>query len=465
MKKATLLVIATITTLTFAQNARLDAMAGVSTQGDFSTALKKAADIIDYKDQAQMSAGGSQGGYLDSTNGNYYNFIATKSIGRNVVIGATVNTAADYSDYYSAAFNYATAQSIDTTYSPSIDHNKYLPYPNLLAAFQLGDNFVLGAELFYDINKADSTNETDTIKLKGVESISQMGFNVTANLGEDFKVSPYFGMAFPMLNTYYEVEENGNIIENTTKKNRSAIEMNAGADLSFPVGKVDMQVNAHWNMLKYQFQTDSSVTAIDSTPAVDTTIVSPNKTVNNSFNLLYGVTGTMFDKLLWVIEYRGSYDISRLKNEDKNTNPVTKIYTDTTKGMHNEFALAFERPVKGFWIFDGLIPRAGFLYVAGANKTKVNHKTDPKSTIQTFQNYSNGMNLTTGFGLTKGRATIDIAANFSNWDASFTGPTTASATLTVNFGKNFKSQKNKNLDEEQNNTPKVEPINNESFNY
>ncbi len=417
MKKLTTALVLGATALSFGQNARTDAMAGTSTQGDMSRILTRSAvEALHYKNKVQMSANA----------GGEYNFIATKTLSDNFIIGASLNSSMNHSGFYSSAYTYhnALAGNFGSTSNLSGSQNDM---PNILVGFELSDMLAFGGELFLDANRYKAEQEAEGSSSETKESISTKGFILSAEIGEDFLISPRFGMGFPKNKFEYETTLAGT----TTKylaETEKALQIKAGADVVWSTGIVDMEAGFGWEMEKFQFKNTNA--------GVSTTEDITYKT--NAFDLLYGVTGTLSDDLLWVVEYRGEYVLNRSNNKPKDADPAFESNTDVTHIDH-EVAIGFERPVKGFWIFDGLTPRAGFVYSAGKNKNATTIETGDKNDSKSSGNYADGATLSTGFGLTKGRATIDIAADFSQWDASFTGPNTASATLTVDFGKNSKS--------------------------
>ncbi len=450
MKKLIPLMLVGATAVAFGQNARVDAMGGVTTQGDISEGFHNAAYLVPYLNSAQMST--DQDGD--------FNFIATKTIGDKMFIGASLSedgnviTVQDTGDVYVHNF-FSDAKTWHNSGTWDINTDTWIPgtrsilptdefnaIPNLIIGAKLSSTLAVGAEIYYDANKvkneetkqiADPNNLSSTIETESVtkESISNKGIILSAVVGDEFKIAPRVGIGFPRNSLTIEHSGGGATIDSTYETN-NAIAITAGADLVWPVNDLEMKASVDWTMEKYQFT--QTVPGIDpvSFNSVDITTDGNTKVANN-FSILYGVTGTLKDDLLWVAEYRGDYLIGREKQEVKDTD-IKNTYDHSS--MQNEFALGFERPVDGFFIFDELTPRAGFQYTGGKGYYSTEGKGKGNEiTYNAKGNYSDGVALTTGFGLEKGRATIDLALEFGEWEGAISGPSAGSATLTVDFGK------------------------------
>jgi len=417
MKKLIPLMLVGAATVAFGQNARVEAMAGVTTQGDMSDGFYNTAYLIPYLNSGQMTA---------DHNGDF-DFIATKTFGDILFIGASLSddgnvitvqdeTGLDIHNF----FTDAKALHNGSSTGSMINQDEFNPIPNLIVGADISSSLAVGAEIYYDVNRVNQESEDvdgdETIE----ESITNKGVIVSALIGDEYQLAPRLGIGLPRNNLTIE-NSNSGVTTTDTYETKSAVAITAGADLLWPVNNVDMLASVGWSMEKYQLTQKIADTETDG-----------NTKVANNFSVLYGVTGTLNDDLLWVAEYRGDYLIGREKQKTDGDNKSTTDYSS----MQNEFALAFERPVDGFWIFDGLTPRAGFQYTGGKGYDKDVSKTGGEDSNENIsRNYSYGVDLTTGFGLEKGRATIDLALEFGDWEGAISGPSAGSATLTVDFGK------------------------------
>ncbi|MGM0461793.1 MAG: hypothetical protein ACQEQ4_05170 [Fibrobacterota bacterium] len=385
MKKLILTITAVcmISTSVFA-NARTAAL-GTWSQRDVSDLLYNPALMMDYYDLAQASASGT----------NDFDFFLSKQLSRSLYLGTSID-----------------ANSIVKGRFYSFPDVYPMSFPQFFMALDLG-GFNLGIKTLYEFgydkeyseNDGDAvTDERTLISTKGLLFSAVMGSDATGRLKPRISIKQL---------RYSDLDD----IAETEDHTEFGLGLSAGLEARIPVmGDGELVLGGDWELERYRFATTA-----DNSTTKDDEIHS-----DIFWNYHAGLVGEILEDLLWVAEYRGDVAAQKLLDEsgDDDLTEVDYTYTHTA-------ALAFEKPVDGFWIFDTFTPRSGFSYSFNSDVSKL-EQGDEEYRASALG--SDGLEFTTGFGLSKGRTTADLQAEFGDWPNAMTGPTGVMASLTVNFG-------------------------------
>jgi hypothetical protein len=385
MKKLILTITAVcmISTSVFA-NARTAAL-GTWSQRDVSDLLYNPALMTDYYDLAQASARGT----------NDFDFFLSKQLSRSLYLGTSID-----------------ANSIVKGRFYSFRDVYPMSFPQFFMALDLG-GLNLGIKTLYEFsydkdyseNDGDAvTDQRTLVSTKGLLFSAVMGSDATGRLKPRLSIKQ---LRYSALDEVAETEDHTEF----------GLGLSAGLEARIPVmGDGELVLGGDWELERYRFATTA-----------DNNTTKEDEIYSDIFwNYHAGLVGEILDDLLWVAEYRGDVDAEKLVDEsgDDDLTEVGYTYTHTA-------ALAFEKPVDGFWIFETFTPRSGFSYSFNSDVT-TQEQGDVESRTSALG--SDGLEFTTGFGLSKGRVTADLQAEFGDWPNAMTGPTGVMASLTVNFG-------------------------------
>lgn len=397
-----------------AQNARVDAMGGCDIIDDIIGILGNPADMNDFGDQIQVT--GSPGGFGPA--------IGIKSFGRNFNLGAManmpigVNSSVLRSDFYQDAEN-----EIENNADPLIGAielpSSFPTYPHLLFGADF-DPVSIGLDLFIEANRYKDVTEPGADKVESTASISNFGTKLSANveLG-NFVISPLFGIGFPRTKAEI-VSEGTNVADTTiTFESEEKLFLNFGSELGLEVRGFNFIGGFFYTLESYQFNDRNTL---------------QDKNKGSFIDAYLGLIAEVLNGMLFVTQYNLGIGIDQ----------VTQITTDDhivkSSDLSHDFRFGFERPISGVWIFDDLVPRAGIQYtIADTNRLKNESDDGDSITTENLANYSTQVQLTTGIGITKGIAAVDVAVVIGSWDGVLTGPSVISGTLTLDFGKKSSS--------------------------
>ncbi|MGM0442890.1 MAG: hypothetical protein ACQEQV_01735 [Fibrobacterota bacterium] len=394
-------------TAIWADNARLDALNTMS-QRDMNDIKENPALMEEYGDMVQASS---------NTSGDY-NFLLAKKISNSIYLGAEMATGSVLrGSFYTEAQNYVGVSDYSVN-----------SIPNILFAVNMG-NVDLGIKLMYEMYRNKSVDESTSGDVTTTQTerdlMSTKGLMVSAVIGEGASVEPYVSVMLPKASSISETTYDGgdNDDTKTEYKDDLGIALNAGFQVRMPMNRAEMVAGAAWQLEKYRFATENDPGEVDKSTVTHSDIYW-------DYNL--GFVGTLGDDLQWAAEYVGSIFIDKTVDEPEGENEVDTRNRDND--VMNTFALSFEKPVEGFWIFDTFTPRAGLAYAYNLDVTDDKDTEDESYHNESITSDYNGVNLTSGFGLSKGRATVDVAADFGDWNNVMTGPSGLAASLTVDFG-------------------------------
>lgn len=385
-----------------AQNARVDAMGGCDIIDDIIGILGNPADMNDFGDQIQVTGSPTAFGPA----------IGIKSLGRNFNIGAMANmtpgsgSSVLQGEFYSSA---EAAHEANLLLPAPVDLPSSFPtYPHVLFGLNFG-NFALGIDAFLEIAKYKSVDDLGGDETERSASISNFGAIVSANIElGNLTISPLFGIGAPKATGTNEALATTSDVE--TEKN---LLISVGSELGLEIRDLNIFGGFFYRLEKYRFE-------------IGGTDGDENK--ESFIDAYIGMFTEILNGLLVVTQYNLGIGLDKAIDANDNLTRLTDL-------SHN-FRFGFERPISGVWIFDDLVPRAGLRYSIndlGRYHTE-DENADTTSDINN-PNTSTQVQLTTGIGVTKGIAAIDLAVVIGSWDGVLTGPSVISGTLTLDFGK------------------------------
>ncbi len=419
-----------------AQNARVDAMGGCSIIPDISRTLRLPADMNGYPDQMQ---GTVYSGPL------FGSVLGIKGIGDMFRVGVMMPTVDYVVEYIEDGIDPTTgAFFTDTTYigsgssvlrsnfyADALDILDYLPFsvgelpdafphiPHILFGINL-DPVTIGLDFFMEMTryKYESISEAGGVKTETTEEakITNVGGILSANIDINaLSISPRFGIGVPKVSGLDESKDPQTSVKNEITS-ESGIFLTVGTELGFELNDFNLVGGFFFTNESYQFNVDDTL---------------QNEQANRFIDAYLGFTTEIRNSLLFVAQYGLGIEIEN--DIDTNTNGG-RDYKE--KGLSHSFRFGLERPIEGVWIFDALTPRAGLVYVLSGEKFSVTNSGGDKYELSMNDpNYAGQAQLTTGLGLSKGIAAIDINVVIGSWDGALTGPSVIEGTLTLDFGK------------------------------
>lgn len=385
-----------------AQNARIDALGGCNIVDDITRVLRLPAYVNDFGDQIQVTGSPTAFGPA----------IGIKSLGRNFNIGAMANmtpgsgSSVLRGEFYSSA---EAAHEANLLLPTPVDLPPSFPtYPHLLFGLNFG-SFALGIDAFLEIAKYKSVDDLDGDETERSASISDFGAIVSANIElGNLTISPLFGIGAPKATGTNEALATTSDVE--TDKN---LLISVGSELGLEIRDLNIFGGFFYRLEKYRFE-------------IGGTNGDENK--ESFIDAYIGMFTEILNGLLVVTQYNFGLGLDKAIDADDDVTSLTDL-------SHN-FRFGLERPVSGVWIFDDLVPRAGLQY--SINDLDREHTEDENAGTTSDinnPNTSTQVQLTTGIGVTKGIAAVDLAVLIGSWDGVLTGPTVMSGTLTLDFGK------------------------------
>ncbi len=417
-----------------AQNARVDAMGGCEITPDISRILSYPADINKYPDQMQgtVYSGPSFGPVL-----------GVKAIGDMFRVGISIPMLKHSIANIDMTIDPTSGEiSYDTTFSGSrssvlrsdfygdaldaLDNNASLagqlpdafPHiPHLLFGVNL-DPVTIGLDFFIEMtrykNEGTSVSGAQKTETTNKAKISNVGGILSADIDlGGFTISPLVGIGTPSVSGLVEVKTD-TTIRNEIKK-ESGIFLTVGGEVGLGVSDFNLIAGFFFTNESYQLNIYNVI---------------QNEMKNRFIDTYLGFT-TEVNSLFLVAQYGLGLEIG--ENIDINDTTGTN-YKD--KEFTHSFRFGLERPISGVWIFDELIPRAGLTYILlGESSSSENSGGETSESSTNNANSANQAQLTTGIGLAKGIAAVDINVVLGSWDGALTGPSVIEGTLTLNFGK------------------------------
>jgi len=386
-----------------AQNARVDAMGGCDINDDISRTLTFPAEVNDYGDQLQGTASGT----------NFGTVIGIKGVGNMINLGFTANHGPVLRNgFYSAAETLLEQGILDT--------NDRLPsafpvYPHILFGLDL-DAVSLGLDMYYKATRYKYSDEDGGDLVSQEAKISHFGLNLNANLDVgDMSISPIFGLGFPKAKGINEDKANDFKTEVTSL---TGLRLKVGTELGFDLGRIDVIGGFFFTLESFQFSYDDN-----------TTETKGNENKESFMDIYLGLTTNVLNGLFLVSQYNITINID--KEIQVNNNDWETKYNRYT----HDFRIGLERPISGVWIFDEVIPRGGLQYQMNHGTYKSSNSDGDTLVTSNGPNTTSQFNVTTGIGLTKGIAAVDVAISIGAWDGVLTGPSVIEGTLTLDFGK------------------------------
>ena len=388
--------------MSFAENARTDAMGGISIVNDFSHVLYNPASVNDFPDQLK----GSAGTYDDSTGltQSYFGPILGKiSLGKRCAIGFIANTVNTQGssvlrgNFYTQARSFYLQNTRDSlpAYFPMI--------PHLL----LGMDFKgvgLGIEGFYEgAHYGRSVTSSNAHRDEGI-------YNYGAKLSADIAVNnvwlcPLVGWGNPFIKG--EIQDS---LFKTYASDKGAY-LTAGMEMGIDLTTTTLVAGAYGSREAFSFRTGQLVSPAYSSVFYD---------VYCGF-IMYPIEGFLVAAEYDVtLEFDGETDTSALSAYDYHG-----FY------QYHAFHAGVERPFKTGGLVDSLTPRAGISYAFSTLRSQL------ADTVTDYPLYSYGMQLNAGIGIVKDIFRLDLFVNIGNWNGVLTGPRAAAVTLTVGLSKNF----------------------------
>jgi hypothetical protein len=372
------------------------------------------------------------------------------------------------------------------------------PLPHLLLGVNLG-KVTIGLDAYYEYSgKRIEKDDTLGIHVSTDRFVRNPGAKLSVNINlEPFFISPVVGYGMPKMKGTYERASSRFLLSQTdTSKDtagkylnpnpqnlgdvfkRSAESSNeaywcAGNELWCKIKNFNFVLGGFVTQENYNLKSDSlhafdTITAIidrskfkgmkfnpisGGTDSVFDTVynvgVYNNEISNGSFSNRFvdaytGFTADLYDGLMLAAEYFVTWKNQSMSERHKlrNNYGVSADYLINSKieGFIHTLYIGAEKPIKGFWIFDHLIPRAGmrwtFTNLQTTSLIPLVYNLFPSSLPTNTSRYPDSASLpilTVGLGLKAGMATIDTRMELGQWNGAIAGPLGAEATLTLDF--------------------------------
>jgi hypothetical protein len=430
---AAAIVVLTALCASFAQNARVNAIGGISIISDPINMISLPAYVNDYTDMIQATGTAAPG---------LGPFMAIKSFGDKLNLGIVGNQGpmlqskfyADAVTAVNAGLDAATTPLPGTPAAPV----PLPPIPHFYVGLNL-DPIKLGFDLFVEYENTRYTTQTQTPALtsttKDFGRVANAGgiANACIALGSDAYVSPLFGVSVPNIHQITTTDPGGGAATTTTEmRSVKGLTFLGGVDAGFPLLDLAWDVGGIYDYEQYQF---SNVTPAGTTRGPD----SPN----HFFDAYAGFVKDIETDLMFAAMYEFSLGFIGIKDTGTVGGITTTTYTDTIPISHF-IALGMEKSVQSVWIFDELQARAGVNMTFGQTVPKFHSKAVTAATgaATTIDSHTPSMltvsdiTPTVGLGLTKGKFQFDIVSNLAGWVGIVSGPPVLQGTVTFNFGKN-----------------------------
>jgi len=403
-----------LTHTSFAANARTDGAGKLYILSDLSNVLGHPASINDFPDQFMGTAGTYND--TDGTKTEYYGaFIAKKSIGKIFNLGLIANTMDDCgssvlnSDFYNNARLFLLD---DTTDSDETLPNSFPMIPRLLFGLDF-EAFRFGIEFFMEMARYKYSVTGDTKKNvdKGVYNFgSRMSSTVVIN---NFWFCLFFGFGIPQIHGTVEEDTITHSYESLKDSYRGY-----GGELGICIKKATLVGGAYYTNEQYMFKKGTR----------------KSFDYKTDFYFIYlGIKNKILKDMLFGFEYNLTlWHEDILDPNTVNTSDYFGRYT------YHDFHTGIEKPFKGKKIFDVVALRSGMIYSIEniVEKYKYSDNAIQDVTIN-YPINAQELKLNAGIGFQKHVFCLDLFVNIGNWDGVFTGPRTASATITIGLSQEF----------------------------
>jgi|WetSurMetagenome_2_1015567.scaffolds.fasta_scaffold118779_1 hypothetical protein len=386
----------------FSENARTEAMGGVTIINDFGHVLAHPASINDFPDQftgtsgAYTDTGGIQLGYLGP-------IIGKKSLGKTVNVGFIANTVNEQGSSVLRSGFYNTARSFLIEHSGDSLPESFPMLPHAIVGLDFGD-VSIGGEFYYEHSGfkrtvANSLKHTDL-------GISNFGGVLSATISiSDLWLCPLIGFGAPTIKG--EKQDSALLSFQSIKSNY----LTGGAEAGIELPSVTLVAGAYYTNERYAFKSGSAAS-----PDYSATIV----------DLYAGFTTYSLDSMLIAVQY----DASLYYDDITDTSFRPSYEYHDGYGYHG-IRLGVEKPFHVTGLFDAITPRAGLAY--SFSLAREQHS----DTTVHFPMSTNDMMVNAGIGFRKNVFSLDLFVNLGAWNGVLTGPQAMSATLTVGLSKDF----------------------------
>lgn len=397
-----------------AQNARVQSMGGCDIFDDITRLIPNPAYLNDYADQVQATA------YSGTSFGPA---IGIKSLGSKFNVGLlALPIGPGGSSVLGGDFYLTGRTTLGTLDSVGNIPTAFPTIPHLLFGIDLG-SLTLGLDFFFELTKYRTTSEqagtSPPQKTEIDKGISNVGGVLSANisLGKLF-LSPLIGIGMPRAKGTAEITTDTTIINEV--KTEKGLFFTGGLEVGLDVNNFTFRGGGFFRSEPYQFMTNTTKS---------------NEFSNSFFDGYIGLVTEVLNGLLLVSQYNFSTRVDR----DNDINDTTGTNYKDSQLSHG-LRLGLEKPIEGVWIFDEITPRAGFSYNVFGAKSLIENSGGPTNETNTNNaNTASQVRLTTGLGVSKGIAAIDLAVVIGSWSGVLTGPSVVTGTLTLDFGKSGSS--------------------------
>ncbi len=393
-----------------AQNARVQALGGCDIMDDIFGLIGNPADMNDYQNQVQATA------YSATSFGPG---IGLLGLGNNITVGLlALPVQGNGSGMLMSNFYNDAKAVVDAPGTAGNLAAAFPTIPHLLFGMKLGE-LSLGLDFFVEMTRYTSNRENATSGQAIINDtskvISNIGALLSANLAfGSLSLSPMVGFSLPKAKGVFEV--NAPTASKVEIETEAGLMVTGGVEAGLEVKSFNLIAGGFVTYEPYQFDIDG---------------VLSDELKNTFINGYVGLVTEILNKVLLVSQY--NLDVGLAKVVDNNDTSGTDV---SATGVAHTLRMGMEKPLDGFWIFDEMTPRLGFQYSVDGLTAKFENSGGLVNTgTINAANAATQVALTTGLGFRKGIAQIDIGLIFGSWTGVLTGPSVATGTLTLDFGK------------------------------
>lgn len=410
-------------------NARLDGMGGSGLPDDIGWTIGNPRAIVSFPDIVQASAIVSE---IDGSGSVFGRMVLIKAIGDHFLFGLTANNnRIIWGNFYTEAENILESGAY---------REKIVDIPHLNLCYRFNDNYALGIGVFSEMYRRNKTLK-DTTMLDSItvvtidssrtEKMVNYGGTIDAKItAGPVTIAPIFTLGKPTVTTAIESKGTNRYTHEYTFKDNLFYRF--GTMVWGEIGRVWWITGGWFRQENYQLTFDH---AIDYGEHRDRFI-----------DWFAGFTPAFHDNLFLGPEYDGGVAILTTEHTHSTVPDSAFVKNDSTfYYWYHTFRLGMEKSLRDVWFFNILTVRAGMVYKID-KEIRYYRSTDgtvyrEREIYEIWENYYNelkendGMKLTLGLGVTKGRATFDVSAELLEWKGAgfFSGPTASMATLTVDI--------------------------------
>ena len=384
-----------------AQNARADAMGGISILNDFSHVLYNPASINDFPDQLA----GSAGSYTDSnglTQDYFGPMLGKLSVGKTFNIGFIANTVNTQGSSVLRGAFYKQARLFYLQNTGDTLPAAFPMIPHALLGLDF-ENADIGVEGFYEAARYQrSVTGSDRHRDEGIYNY---GAKLNANITIDnWWLCPLIGFGYPAISG--ETKDSALHAFGSDK----AAYLNAGMEIGATLAHATLVAGIYGTNETFSLRRDQTAG-----PAYTSLF----------YDGYVGCETYPYPGFLIAVQY----DLS-LEFDDVAADTLTRVEYRDTYQFHAVRA-GVERTFSTTGIFESIVPRAGMVYSFST------YHEQAGDTVTSFPLYSGGMQLNAGLGVTKDMFHLDLFVNIGNWNGIVTGPRAAAITLTIGLSKKF----------------------------